>query len=208
MKPPCRRAAGEIAAVLATGGLFLVFENVLHLKLHFLIPCTLLWTAYLGIRIAKDRSLLATWGIRLDNLRSAAPPVAAFFAAAAAGLVAWRLARGWQPLPTSAIVVFALYPIWAFIQQFVVQALVATNLERLGLGRAAVVPVAAALFGLAHLPDWPLVGLCAGAGVAWTILFLRGRNLLVLSLSHAWLGALAYYWVLERNPWLEMFPEG
>jgi hypothetical protein len=204
MRPP----VAEIVAVLLTGGLFLVFENVLHLKLHFLIPCTLAWSAYLAVRVAKDRTLLSRWGIRLDNLRSAAPPVAAFFAVAVAALVAWRLARGGQPLPASAVAVFAIYPVWAFIQQFVVQALVASNLERLGLGRALVVPVAAALFGLAHLPDWPLVALCAGAGVAWTILFLRFRNLLVLALSHAWLGALAYYWVLDRNPWLEMFPRG
>jgi uncharacterized protein len=100
---------------------------------------------------------------------------------------------------------FLLYPVWSFIQQFVLQALVASNLERLGLARAAVVPIAAALFGLAHLPDWPLAALCAVVGLAWTALYLRWRQLPLLALTHAWLGALAYYWVLQRDPWGEMF---
>jgi membrane protease YdiL (CAAX protease family) len=95
--------------------------------------------------------------------------------------------------------------VWSFLQQFVLQALIASNLEKLGWARAAVVPVAALLFGVAHLPDWPLAALCAVAGVAWTAIYLRSRHLPLLALTHAWLGALAFYWVLQRDPWGEMF---
>jgi membrane protease YdiL (CAAX protease family) len=51
-----------------------------------------------------------------------------------------------------------------------------------------------------------LVALCALAGVAWTILYLRRPNLWVLAASHAVLGTLAYYWLLERDPWAQFFP--
>lgn len=200
-----RRALGEILGVLATGVLFLVFENLLDLKLAFLVPCVIGWTAYLVVRLRRERTLAADWGIRCDNLTSAGPPILGAFAAGAAALFAVRLALGTGPFPPGAWIVFLIYPVWSFIQQFVLQALVALNLERLGLPRAAVVPVAAALFGLAHLPDWPLVGLCAAAGLAWTAIYLRWRHLPLLALSHAWLGALAYYGVLRRDPWGEMF---
>ena len=102
-------------------------------------------------------------------------------------------------------IIFLIYPGWSFLQQFVLQALIASNLEKLGWARAAIVPIAALLFGVAHLPDWPLAALCAVAGVAWTAIYLRSRHLPLLALTHAWLGALAFYWVLQRDPWGEMF---
>lgn len=200
-----RRALAELGAMLATCGLFLIFENVLHLKLQFLIPCVVVWTAYVVHRMVRDRALAAEWGIRLDNVKSAGPPILGFFSAAFAALFGWHLAVGGPPIPAGAWILFLLYPVWSFLQQFVLQALVASNLERLGLARAAVVPVAALLFGVAHLPDWPLAGLCAVSGIAWTAIYLRWRHLPLLALAHAWLGALAFYWVLQRDPWGEMF---
>ena len=200
-----RRALGEIGAVVLTGALFLVFENIFHLKLQFLVPCVVAWTAYLVVRMVKDRSVAAEWGLRLDNLKSAAPPILVAFAVGVVALYGWHVAFGGQPIPRDAWILFLLYPVWSLIQQFVLQALLASNLEKLGLARAAVVPVAAVLFGAAHLPDWRLAALCAVAGLAWTAIYLSRRQLPLLALSHAWLGALAYYWVLGRDPWGEMF---
>lgn len=199
MSPERRRAVGELGAMLATVALFLVFENVLHLKLHFLIPCAALWSGYILHRLAKERGLAAEWGLRFDNLKSAAPPILGVFVLGVAGMAAF----GRRPIPPGAWVLFLVYPVWSFVQQFVLQALVASNLERLGLARIAVVPVAAALFGLAHLPDWPLAAVCAAAGLAWTAIYLQWRHLPILALSHAWLGTLAYYWLLGRDPWGE-----
>jgi hypothetical protein len=192
--------------MLATGLLFLVFKNVLHLKLQFLIPCIILWTLYIVHRLLKERTLAAEWGLRLDNLPSAAPPILGVFAGGVLALFGWHLAVGGGAIPGGAWILFLVYPVWSFLQQFVLQALVASNLERLGLARRVVVPIASALFGLAHLPDWPLAALCAVAGLAWTAVYLRSRHLPLLALTHAWLGALAFYWVLQRDPWGVMFP--
>lgn len=200
-----RRPLWEILAVLATGGLFLLFENVLDLKLAFLVPCVIGWTAYLVLRLRREPALAAQWGIRIDNVKSAGPPIAGAFALGLAALFAVHAVLGGGAIPRGAWVLFLIYPVWSFIQQFVLQSLVALNLERIGLPRFAVVPIAATLFGLAHLPDWPLAALCAAAGLVWTALFLKWRHLPLLALSHAWLGALAYYWVLRRDPWAEMF---
>jgi membrane protease YdiL (CAAX protease family) len=90
------------------------------------------------------------------------------------------------------------------MQQYFIQSLVAGNLQRLGAPRGVIIPVSAVLFGLAHAPDVPLMALCAGAGLAWTPIYLRFPNLVPISLTHAWLGTLTYLLVLERNPWREM----
>ena len=49
-------------------------------------------------------------------------------------------------------------------------------------------------------PDWPLAGLCMAAGAVWTLLYLRTPNLIPLAFMHGWLGGMAYYWVLGREP--------
>jgi hypothetical protein len=200
-----RRARGELAAILATGLLFLVFENVLHRKLEFLIPCALIWTAYVVRRLLREPGLACRWGLRVDNLASAAPSLLASFSVGVVFLSAWHAVAGGPGLPRDAWILFLLYPFWSFLQQFVLQALVASNLERLGWPRLAVVAASAALFGIAHLPDWRLALLCAGAGLAWTPIYLRRRHLPLLALTHAWLGALAFFWILQRDPWGEFF---
>lgn len=199
-----RRAIIEIAAVIATGAAFLVFENILDLKLPFLAACIAGWGIYAGQRLWIDPRARLAWGFRSDTLASSAIASGILYVIVAGGILAWRLWKGWIPIPSSIAILFVVYPVWAFFQQFFIQALVAGNLDRLGASRAVIVPVAAILFGLAHYPDWPLMGLCTGAGLAWTWIFLRLPNLLPISLTHAWLGSLTYLMVLERNPWAEM----
>jgi len=199
-----RRAVLEIAAVIATGGIYLVFENILHLKLEFLVVCLVGWGTYAALRMARDPAARRDWGLRLDTLAPSAMACGIFYFVVAGAILGWRVWKGWIPIPPSTALLFVVYPVWGLCQQFVVQALIAGNLDRLGAPRAAIIPIAAILFGLAHAPDVPLMALCAGAGLVWTSIFLRFPNLLPISLTHAWLGSLAYLMILERNPWAEM----
>lgn len=199
------RAFLEFSAVLLTGVTFLVFENVLGLKLPFIIACCVVWGAYLLRRAIREPSVVRGWGIRTDNLGQASLLSGGFLLVGAAAMLSYRLLLGWRPLPASALMIFAIYPIWGFIQQFLVQALVTRNLRDLGLPAKAIIPISAVAFGLAHLPDWPLVGLCVGAGAFWTAIFLAAPNLMPLAVTHGWLGAITYYCVLLRDPWAELF---
>ncbi|HEX7159023.1 MAG TPA: CPBP family glutamic-type intramembrane protease [Edaphobacter sp.] len=79
------------------------------------------------------------------------------------------------------------YCIWAFFQQFLLQAFVLLRLMRLLPVRQAVV-AAAALFALAHLPNPILTPLTVVWGLAACVLFLRYRNLYTLAVAHAILG--------------------
>ncbi len=200
------RAGGELAVLLLTGALFLVFENVLDAKLPFLAAVLPAWGLYAALRLARTGGLAEAWGLGRKGFVEASREAGNWLAVGVGGLLAYRLLLGWRPLPAGAPLVFLAYPVWALAQQFALQALVAGNLDRLGTPRPWAIAVTAALFGLAHLPDWPLVGLCAAAGAVWTALYLRTRNLWPLAVCHAWMGALAYYWILERDPWKEMLP--
>lgn len=199
-----RRAVGEIAAVIATGAVFLIFENVLDLKLPFVVAAVAGWGIYAIHRMRRDPQTRRDWGFRMDTLAPSALACGILYVVVAGAILAWRAWTGWIPIPPSTTILFAVYPLWGLCQQFVVQSLIAGNLDRLGAPRVAIVTVAALLFGLAHAPDWELAGLSAGAGLAWTSIYLRFPNLVPVSLTHAWLGSLTYLMILERNPWLEM----
>ena len=41
-------------------------------------------------------------------------------------------------------------------------------------------------------------------GLLFTPLYLHRQSLLPLGVAHGWLGVLAYYWLLGRDPWLEL----
>ena len=104
-------------------------------------------------------------------------------------------------------ILFALYPLWGWIQQFLIQALVVRNLERHRFFSHpfCLVPASAVLFALVHAPYVPLMLATFGLGLAFTPIYLRWRNLWPLGLYHGWLGALFYVWVLGRDPLLEAF---
>ncbi|HZO14226.1 MAG TPA: CPBP family glutamic-type intramembrane protease [Polyangiaceae bacterium] len=194
------RAHFEILAALATGTTFVVANPFLSNKLYFIVPCMLAWLVYLVSRVRRDREALREWGLRTDNLRAASRAPLAFTALATLFITVYRVLAGYRPLPSEALWMFLLYPLWGLFQQLFVQAMVAGNLLRLGLSRPWVILVAAGLFGAAHLPDAQLTLLCLLVGLVWTACFVRIPNLLPLALAHGWLGTLVYYWLLERPP--------
>jgi len=64
--------------------------------------------------------------------------------------------------------------------------------------------MAGILFGLVHLPHVQLAVATAALGAVFTLIFVRWRNVWPLGVCHGWLGVFFYYWVLGRDPWLEI----
>src|SRR5262249_19674259 len=96
-----------------------------------------------------------------------------------------------------------LYPVWGLVQQLLVQAMVVRNLTPV-LSLPLVVAIAAVLFGLVHLPDMELALATALLGGIFTLIFTRWRNVWALGICHGLLGVFFYFWVLGRDPWLEI----
>jgi len=202
------RSLVETGSVIVTGILHLIFVGVLNAKAVFIAFALIGWSGYIEVRVRNDRRLLEVWGFRCANIRStfiisSFATAIGILAMAVIALTQKSLSCHWHMLP-----LLLLYPIWGVIQQFLVQALVAGNLSRSSgmIGSASFVTiVSAALFALVHMPDLKLAIGTFCLGLAFTPIYLRWRNLWPLGIYHGWLGVLAYFWVLHRDPWLEVF---
>ena len=198
----------EAWAVVLTGVLHLVFEEVLHQKALFIALAVLGWGSYIVLSARRDPGVLQTWGFRRDNLRAALPAptifsLLAFLALAGAGLAQDTLRLNWHMVP-----LLLLYPIWGLIQQLLIQALFVRNVVREVPALRApwlIVPLAAFLFGIVHWPDVRLMVATFLLGLAFTPMYLHVRNLWPLGIYHGWLGVFAYFWLLDRDPWIEVF---
>jgi len=84
------------------------------------------------------------------------------------------------------------YPIWAFLQQFLLQSFFFLRFEAVLDSRRALV-ANTLLFTVAHLPNLTLTGLTFFGALFFTEMFRRYRSLYPLGIAHALLGiAIAY----------------
>jgi membrane protease YdiL (CAAX protease family) len=124
-------------------------------------------------------------GFRLDNFLAAAR----FLILPTAVAVVVILAVGWT-LNQSLLSApwrnrFFLLPIWALLQQYVVNGFINRRAQLVfGKGAQSVVLVAL-IFGLLHLPNLPLALITFIAGLVWAATYQRHPNLLALALSHS-----------------------
>jgi membrane protease YdiL (CAAX protease family) len=80
------------------------------------------------------------------------------------------------------------YTLWAFLQEYILQAYVLLRLLRLLPNRKTAIALAAVLFAVAHLPNPLLTVLTLLWGCISCMLYLRYRSLYALSIAHAILG--------------------
>jgi len=199
------RGRGEVLAVAATGALHFAFEELFRAKGIFIGTAASVWLAYALFRSRRDRAVWRAWGFRRDGLSPAAIACLVLLAAGAAAMAAIAAVRGSLRLHPHLLPLLAVYPVWGLTQHFLRQAMFARNVRDAGLGPAGTTALTAPLFGLVHWPDRMLMGATALLAVALTPIYLRWRNLWPLGVLHGWLGALAYFWLLERDPWAELF---
>lgn len=81
----------------------------------------------------------------------------------------------------------AAYVCWAFVQEFMLQCFCLQMLRSL-VSRVTSLLLSGAVFAVAHLPNPSLTLVTFFAGVAFTAIYARKRNLYVVALIHAVLG--------------------
>jgi uncharacterized protein len=202
------RSVYEIVAVIATAVLHPVFKGILHQQVLFIALALGGWLAYFGARWRREEGVLQRLGFRKEGL------VPAFLAASVfstAALLVMAVVAGAQQtiiFRWHMLLLLALYPVWGAMQQLLLQGIFVRTVATLGSGilpRFLVTIAAAILFAAVHLPDMRLAGATSLLGAAFTLIYLRWRNLWPLGLYHGWLGVFFYYWVLGRDPWAQLF---
>jgi hypothetical protein len=174
----------------------------------FVVGACAFWLGFLTFRALHDPRWLGAWGLRKDDLGAAArlPGFLCVFASAAfASYAAWR---GHLRFPPHALFCLLLYPLWGIIQQVLVLGVVVGNLEQLAAFRRRrwlLVALGSIVFGAVHLPALVLTLGTTLLACIYVPHFLRYRHVWPLGVAHGWIGTLFYLWVLERDPWLELF---
>jgi membrane protease YdiL (CAAX protease family) len=91
----------------------------------------------------------------------------------------WGLQHPWYAM--------AGYACWAFVQEFMLQCFCLRMLSAL-VSRVGSLFLSGVVFSMAHLPNPSLTLLTFFAGIVFTAIYLRKRNLYVVALMHAILG--------------------
>jgi uncharacterized protein len=198
----------EIILAAVTGVGKIIFMDLLNWRLPFIAIIILGWSYYVWRQFKTDPNTLAKWGFRLDNFKSVMKRILPFGIVAVASflIIGYQLNTinlTWHILP-----ILLLYPIWGVIQQFLVISLVAGNLQDLEKGswnEMVIILVAAVLFGLVHYPHYWLMGGTFILAIFYGYIFLKERNVYAMGLLHGWLGAIFFYTVLGRDPFMEVF---
>jgi len=166
------------------------------------------WLGYAVTRLVQDPRAAREWGFRRDTLPQAT--LAAAVILAAGGIALWIIgaARGMFALTPHLLACLATYPLWGIAQEWLILAMIVRNLERWIPSRAPLIATGALLFASLHVPDPLLVVATLLLGLVFVPLYLRWRNVIPLGITHGWLGALAYFWLLGRDPWIEVFGGG
>jgi hypothetical protein len=195
------------AAILTASGKF-IFMDWLGWKFPFIVLAIIGWTAYIIYRNRSTPGILAYWGFRTDNFGKVLKAVLPFAIITVLACVITGLIRGTVNLTWHLIPIMVIYPIWGTIQQFLLIGLTAGNLHDLGrrrLNKTIVISIAAFLFAVVHYPILWLAGATFLLAIFYGSIYLREKNLYVLGLFHGWLGGIFYYFVLGKDPFIDVF---
>ncbi|MBS2096763.1 CPBP family intramembrane glutamic endopeptidase [Carboxylicivirga linearis] len=202
------RRLGEIAAALATGIGKFIFMDYLNWRFPFIAVSIIAWTVYVVIRSKRQKNILKHWGFRTDNFGQALKIVLPFGIFAVTAFVVIGVIQNTINVTWHIIPILLIYPLWGVIQQFLVVALVAGNLqdmEAIAIKKPLTIFITALFFGFIHYPNnWLILGTFILA-LFYGYVYLRIRNLWILGLFHGWLGGLFYYTVVNQDPFMQVF---
>lgn len=208
MSPSKPQRIFEIVAVILTGLGKLILVNIYDLKTIYIFSAIFFWLGYVVFRVMKDKSILKYWGFRKENFGKTIKPIMQIGSFFMIAFFAYSIYKGYFRLHWHLLAILILYPAWGLVQQFVIMSLVGGNLKDSGfmnLSDKAIILFTALVFSLVHLPSILLTVATFFLALVYAYLFLKYRNLWPLGLFHGILGALFYFFVLNRNPWLEVF---
>lgn len=182
--------------------------DYLNWRFLFVVVAIIFWASYIFYRIRTQSGIAKYWGFRTDNFKKVLKKVLplgllSVIAFICVGVYQHTINITWHIIP-----ILILYPIWGIIQQFLLIALTAGNMQDIKgyrFKRAIIILFPALLFALMHYPFVWLIAATFLLALFYGFVYLNERNIYVLGLFHGWLGGLFYYTVLDRDPFLEMF---
>jgi len=203
-----KRRILEISGVILTAVGKFIFMDYLNWRFLFVAVAIVCWVSYIIYRKSKQPGIIKYWGFRTDNFKTFLKKVLPFGLLAVITFLGIGFYKGTLNITWHIIPVLILYPVWGVIQQFLLIALTAGNLQDLKgqkLNKGIIILLSALLFGAIHYPFLWLMIATFIVAIFYGWIYLSERNIYVLGVFHGWLGGIFYYTVLERDPFLETF---
>jgi uncharacterized protein len=155
----------------------------------------------------EKKTIMKHWGFRRDTFKAsflqllpfAVLCVVQFFVY---GWIQKSFIIHWHIIPT-----LLLYPLWGFVQQFLIVALLAGNLieiKEFSKSRWRIILITTTVFSIVHYPSLMLMAGTFILALVYTPSYLKYRNVWTLGLFHGWLACFFYFFVLGRDAWEEV----
>ncbi len=208
MQKQDRQRIFEILAVILTGVGKFVFVDFFELKFVYITTAMVFWVGFIAFKYRTNSQILEYWGFTKDHFREVVSVllplgIISILLFLVIGYQRNTIVLNWHLFP-----ILLLYPFWGLIQQFLIVALVAGNLndlEKFRLPEIWIVVITSLIFSIVHYPNTLLMVGTFVLCLVYSKVYLWKKNLYVLGLFHGWLGGLFYFIVLNRDPWVEMF---
>ncbi len=203
-----KRRLFEILAVVLTGlGKFL-FMDVLGFRFLYISSACIFWLSYVLLRRKQEAKILDYWGMNTKSFKQTFLELLPLALILAVLFVVVGNLLETSVLNARIIPILLIYPIWGIVQQFIMIGILAQNLkdsEKVKFNNFWVVLLTATIFAIVHFPFLILVAATFLLAIVYTTLYLKNRNLIVLGIYHGLLGALFFYTIMGRDPFLEVF---
>lgn len=198
----------EVAALALTGIGKFVFMDWLDLKFLYISVTIVFWIGYIFLRYKENKAILQYWGLNTLHFKktfSQLFPVALLIVIGfiVVGEYIETNILSWHIIP-----ILILYPLWGVIQQFIMIGIFASNLrdmQSVQLPQYIIVILIALIFAGIHYPFLFLIIGTFFLALAYTALFFKNRNLIVMGIYHGWLGAFFYYTIMGQDVLMDVF---
>jgi uncharacterized protein len=208
LNEPDKIRSFEIVAVVATGVLKYIFMDWLNLRSFYIGAAIIFWSFYIYKRYKRNNQVLQQWGFRKKYFTRTFLFITPFAILLTAAIILYGISTHAFFLNWHVIPVFIFYPAWGIIQQFLMLALIAGNLQSVSfirLNNSQIIILASLVFALVHYPSLPLMIFTFFMELFFLIAYFRWRNLWPLGLYHGWVATLLLFYVLERDLWNELW---
>lgn len=207
------RIAAELGVLAVATTLLLIFLPREMRNTATYVGLALVGLGLIGFTARETRERI--WGppesAEFDRVRRCAigmtlftvPPVFVFlvFGAAMRYLDFWLPPGGCSMLSLNFLFAVVCYLPWALLQQTLFQFYLLGRLRAL-LPFSSPLQLSlinGVLYGLVHLPNWPVAAVTIAGGFFWSYSYHRDRYVLPIAVSHAVLGSTFYYWILGQD---------
>ncbi|MFC1497254.1 CPBP family intramembrane glutamic endopeptidase [Verrucomicrobiota bacterium] len=195
---------GHVCLEVVVDGMKGAAETLSRPQHFYNIGAAVVWGCYLLWRLVRTRGVAGAWGFRKDDFACSMRAGAVFAVVALIPLLIYGKVHDRLPFPLTFWLIIVVYPVYGIAQQFVLQALITRNLRGLIKKLPFRVLAASILFCAAHFPNYWLVALTFIAGLGFTWIYEKHRNIWAVGIVHGILGAVAYYLVIGQDPGAEL----